>query len=117
MGTATSCFGVVEFFDEPRGLGVVRCASGEELPFHCTAVADGSRRIEAGTEVRFGIGAGHLGRYEAVKLVPVRAALGSDAPGPPPRRSAEPADHVHDDVRGARVVGEGRVAAPERQDG
>ncbi len=116
MGTATSCFGVVEFFDEPRGLGVVRCASGEELPFHCTAVADGSRRIEPGTEVHFGIGTGHLGRYEAVQLVPVRAALGSESPCVA-QRSAEPPHNVHDDIGGARVVGEGRVAAPERQDG
>ena len=44
---------VVEF-DEPRGLGMVEYGPGRRLPFHCTAITDGSRRIAVGTVVAFG---------------------------------------------------------------
>ena len=37
--------GLVDSFDEPRGLGTVRCDDGAVLPFHCTAIADGSRAV------------------------------------------------------------------------
>ncbi len=57
--------GVVAEFDEPRGLGVVRDDDGLNYPFHCAAIADGTRRIEPGTRVVFSIAAGHRGRDEA----------------------------------------------------
>jgi cold shock CspA family protein len=60
--------GVVESFDEPRGLGEVRTDEGAVLPFHCTAIADGSRTIVVGTPVRFTVVAGRLGRWEAAQI-------------------------------------------------
>ena len=62
--------GVVTAFDEPVGLGTVTTAAGEEHPFHCTAIADGTRTIEAGTAVDFEVVPGGLGRWEATDLRP-----------------------------------------------
>jgi CspA family cold shock protein len=59
--------GKVVSFDAPRGLGVVVDDDGADFPFHCTAIADGSRTIEPGTRVRFEIAPG-LGRWEAAAL-------------------------------------------------
>jgi cold shock CspA family protein len=64
--------GVVTQFDDDRGLGTLRADDGRSLDFHCTAVADGSRHIEAGTRVVFWVGPGHGGRSEARHV----AALG-----------------------------------------
>jgi cold shock CspA family protein len=63
--------GVVESFDEPRGLGEVRADDGAVLPFHCTAIADGSRTVPVGQPVRFTVVAGRLGRWEATQLIPL----------------------------------------------
>lgn len=60
--------GVVASFDDPRGLGVIKRDDGTEYPFHCTAIADGTRAISAGTAVRFGVAAGRMGRWEAVAI-------------------------------------------------
>lgn len=60
--------GVVASFDDPRGLGVVRRDDGVEYPFHCTAIADGSRTIAVGTRVTWSVAAGRLGRWEAVDI-------------------------------------------------
>lgn len=57
--------GVVATFDEARGLGVVRADDGRDLPFHCTAIADGTRAVEVGRRVEFAVVAGLLGRWEA----------------------------------------------------
>jgi cold shock CspA family protein len=57
--------GVVAEFDEPRGLGVIRGDDGADVPFHCTAIADGSRTAETGRRVRFEVVPGLLGRWEA----------------------------------------------------
>jgi cold shock CspA family protein len=57
--------GVIAEFDEPRGLGVIRGDDGVEVPFHCTAIADGSRTVETGRRVRFEVVPGLLGRWEA----------------------------------------------------
>jgi cold shock CspA family protein len=57
--------GVVADFDEPRGLGVIRGDDGADVPFHCTAIADGSRTVETGRRVRFEVVPGLLGRWEA----------------------------------------------------
>ena len=60
--------GTVESFDEPRGLGVIRADDGAAQPFHCTAIADGSRTIPEGRAVRFTVVPGQLGRWEAAHI-------------------------------------------------
>lgn len=62
--------GRVAAFDDVRGWGTVQADDGEELFFHCTAVADGSRRIAAGTPVTYRRAPGHLGQWEATGLEP-----------------------------------------------
>lgn len=62
--------GTVSAFDDPRGLGEVTTADGQVFPFHCTAIADGSRTIEAGTAVTFELVAGRMGCWEATRLAP-----------------------------------------------
>ena len=57
--------GPVVAFDAARGLGTVEAGDGRRLPFHCTAIADGSRTVEVGAAVAFVVVAGHLGRAEA----------------------------------------------------
>lgn len=57
---------VVTFADD--GWGVVRGVDGAEHPFHCTAIADGTRRIEPGTAVTFDLVPGRQGRWEAAGL-------------------------------------------------
>jgi hypothetical protein len=61
----------VRVFDADRGTGEV-VADGLTLPFHCTAIADGSRQIDPGTAVAFVIVPGRMGRLEARELVPLR---------------------------------------------
>ncbi|MGO9196017.1 MAG: hypothetical protein ACLQK4_02675 [Acidimicrobiales bacterium] len=56
--------GVVSAYDADRGLGSVRDDAGEH-PFHCTAISDGTRQIEEGTEVAFVLVARHGGVFEA----------------------------------------------------
>lgn len=65
-----SATGVVASFDDPRGLGVVRADDGAEYPFHCTAIADGTRTIDEGVAVDFEVVAGRMGRWEAAKIRP-----------------------------------------------
>ena len=62
--------GVVAAFDEARGLGTIRADEGAELPFHCTAIADGTRTIPVGQRVAFAVVAGHVGRWEASEIAP-----------------------------------------------
>jgi cold shock CspA family protein len=65
--------GHVARFDDPRGIGVV--ASGDRsFPFHCTAITDGSRRIDEGAPVAFTVGPGHLGRLQASSVRPLGVA-------------------------------------------
>lgn len=61
--------GVVTAFDEAVGLGTVRSTDGVELPFHCTAIADGTRNIAEGTAVQYRVVPGRAGRWEATGLV------------------------------------------------
>src|SRR5580704_17175266 len=63
--------GEVAEFDDDRGLGVVEHGPGRRLPFHCTAITDGSRHIEAGTVVAFVVTAGRIGRLEARSVHPL----------------------------------------------
>jgi cold shock CspA family protein len=61
--------GEVVSFDEAVGLGTVRADDGCVLPFHCTAIAGGTRTIEVGTRVVFDVTAGGRGQWEASPLV------------------------------------------------
>jgi cold shock CspA family protein len=61
----------VTAFDEDRGLGEITADDdAATYPFHCTAIADGSRTIDEGTSVRFDVIAGRLGRWEAWQVAP-----------------------------------------------
>ena len=60
--------GTVRSFDERRGLGEIATEDGKTFPFHCTAVADGTRRIAPGTPVEFDVVAGLPGRWEAATI-------------------------------------------------
>jgi cold shock CspA family protein len=60
--------GVVVEFDDPAGYGIVRSADGEDFFFHCTALLDGTRRIEAGVDVTFEVVPGRRGQWEASKI-------------------------------------------------
>jgi cold shock protein len=62
--------GVVAEFDERRGLGTIRADGGGDLPFHCTAIADGTRTIPVGQRVAFDVVAGLVGRWEATEIGP-----------------------------------------------
>jgi cold shock CspA family protein len=61
--------GTVTSFDVDRGLGTV-ADDEREWPFHCTAIADGTRRIDEGTAVSFRVVAAALGRWEATDVTP-----------------------------------------------
>jgi cold shock CspA family protein len=63
--------GAVTEFDEQRGLGVVTAEDGTPYPFHCTAIADGTRTIAVGTTVSFDVVPGLQGRWEAAQLAGV----------------------------------------------
>jgi cold shock CspA family protein len=65
FGEAT---GTVTAFDVQTGLGELTAEDGATYPFHCTAIADGTRAIDTGTPVTFTIVAGHLGRLEAAQI-------------------------------------------------
>ena len=60
--------GRVTAFDDPRGLGEVTADDGTTYPFHCTAIADGTRTIAEGATVHFEVVAGRMGRWEAARL-------------------------------------------------
>ena len=60
--------GVVIEFDEHVGLGSVQADGGATYPFHCTAIADGTRTIDVGAAVRFDVVAGRLGQWEAARV-------------------------------------------------
>ena len=54
--------GQVATFDDHVGRGEVEARGGLRFPFHCTAIADGSRTIPEGAPVRFRLVIGPLGR-------------------------------------------------------
>lgn len=60
--------GTVVSFDAAVGLGEVqRDGDGARFGFHCIEIADGTRTIEVGAAVTFGLLA-KLGRYEAARV-------------------------------------------------
>ena len=68
-------FGRVSSFDKARGIGALRYDAGSEgavaeVPFHCTAISDGSRDIAVGREVAFVLRRRH-GRLEADAVTPL----------------------------------------------
>jgi cold shock CspA family protein len=62
--------GRVVAFDDHRGLGEVEAEDGQRYPFHCTAIADGTRTIPVDVSVDFDVVAGPLGSYEAGSVRP-----------------------------------------------
>ena len=60
--------GTVTEFDEARGIGTITADDGSAYPFHCTAIADGTRTIATETNVSFDVVPGHLGRWEAATI-------------------------------------------------
>ncbi|HBU75375.1 MAG TPA: hypothetical protein DEB38_03805 [Acidimicrobiaceae bacterium] len=58
--------GVVTSFDAKIGLGEVD-VDGVAIPFHCIAIADGSRNIEVGAEVTVST-TRRFGRVEASRV-------------------------------------------------
>ena len=62
--------GTVAGFDGATGWGVVAAEDGTAHPFHCTAIADGTRTITAGVAVSFQLAPGHRGVWEAVGITP-----------------------------------------------
>lgn len=55
-------------FDEAAGRGTVRVEGGGEVPFHCTAIADGTRTIEVGVRVLADVAPGPAGVIEALEV-------------------------------------------------
>jgi hypothetical protein len=62
--------GRVAAFDEHVGRGEVEARGGLRFPFHCTAIADGSRTIAPDTSVHFRLVIGPLGALEATGVSP-----------------------------------------------
>ncbi len=62
--------GTVTAFDADGGWGEITGDDGVVRPFHCTAIADGTRAIAVGATVRFDLGAGRMGRWEACAITP-----------------------------------------------
>ncbi len=86
MTVGRQLVGMVTAFDAEVGLGEVEPAAepGHEghlvgrpqatrYRFHCTQIADGTRRIEAGAVVSFRLLPGRDGQWEAADLQPVPA--------------------------------------------
>jgi cold shock CspA family protein len=63
--------GRVATFDDHQGRGVVEARGGLRFPFHCTAIADRSRTIAEGADVRFRLVIGPLGALEAAAISPI----------------------------------------------
>ena len=60
--------GKVATFDEFVGRGEIEAGGGMRFPFHCTAIADGSRTIDPDTAVKFRLVPGPLGALEATRI-------------------------------------------------
>jgi cold shock CspA family protein len=61
--------GHVSAFDEASGLGVVTGSDGTALQFHCVEIADGTRKIDVGTDVEYDV-LPKLGQVEARRIRP-----------------------------------------------
>jgi cold shock CspA family protein len=77
VGRGREGVGRIVEFDGDVGLGRIEADGGASYPFHCVAIADGTRRIELGVRVRFRVVAGLPGRWEAGEIRPAGAAAAS----------------------------------------
>ncbi|WP_419925542.1 hypothetical protein [Candidatus Poriferisocius sp.] len=82
-GRGVSLIGTVAGFDDGTGWGVIAAGDGTGYPFHCTAIADGTRSIEAGAPVVFHLTPGHLGVWEATGVTPQQPAQDPPQQFPP----------------------------------
>ena len=75
--------GIVAEFDFARGLGTIRDAGAPSsvVPFHCTAISDGTRDVAVGTPVAFRLAPGGLGLWEAGEVVKLAGAPASEPVG------------------------------------
>ena len=64
--------GRIASFDDFAGRGEIEAGGGMRFPFHCTAIADGSRAIAPDTAVKFRLVSGPLGALEATRITPAR---------------------------------------------
>jgi cold shock CspA family protein len=62
--------GRVASYDDHRGRGEIEARGCLHFPFHCTAIADGTRTIAEGTPVQFRLVIGPLGALEAAAVSP-----------------------------------------------
>jgi cold shock protein len=60
--------GRVASFDDQVGRGQIEAQGGLRFPFHCTAIADGTRTIAPDTPVNFRLVPGPLGALEATAI-------------------------------------------------
>ena len=60
--------GVIESFDDHRGDGILRSDEGERFYFHCVAIANGTRHIDAGVRAEGQRRVGHVGRDEVTEV-------------------------------------------------
>jgi cold shock CspA family protein len=63
--------GVIVSFDDARGDGLLQSTGGASFYFHCVTIADGSRTIEVGTNVRAVRHVGRLGHDEVIEVRPI----------------------------------------------
>ena len=62
--------GRIATFDDHAGRGEIEAGGGMRFPFHCTAIADGSRTVAPDTPVKFRLRPGPLGALEATAIKP-----------------------------------------------
>lgn len=67
-GPVETVTGVVEEWDDPRGVGIVRADDGRVLDLQCTHIADGSRTTSVGTRVTTVATPGHHGHWQATQV-------------------------------------------------
>lgn len=67
-GIGEAVTGVVEEWDDARGVGVVRADGGRALALQCTDLVDGSRTTEVGTRVTAEVAPGHHGAWQATRV-------------------------------------------------
>jgi cold shock CspA family protein len=60
--------GRIATFDEHAGRGEIEARGGMHFPFHCTAIADGTRTIDPDPAVKFRLVPGPLGALEAIGI-------------------------------------------------
>jgi cold shock CspA family protein len=60
--------GRIATFDDHVGRGEIEAGGGLRFPFHCTAIADGTRTIAPDAAVKFRLRPGPLGALEATAV-------------------------------------------------